>query len=78
MAQPVGRGLRPARHRGLTSPDPVRAPTARAATPNPRTPAQDLWTSRRTSQRQEKHAGNSSWRQTPATTALGIQPVDRG
>ena len=31
----MGRGLRPARHRGLTSPDPVRTPTARAATRTP-------------------------------------------
>ena len=35
MAQPLGRGLRTARHRGLTSPDQVRPPTALAATPNP-------------------------------------------
>ena len=40
MAQPAGRGLRPAHRSGLTSPDPVRTPTAATAT-RTRTPAQD-------------------------------------
>jgi hypothetical protein len=35
MAQPSRRGLRAARRSGLTSPEPVRTPTAPTATPNP-------------------------------------------
>ena len=35
MAEPLGRGLRAARRSGLTSPEPVRTPTAPAATQNP-------------------------------------------
>ena len=36
--QPVGRGLRPARHRGLTSPEPVRSPDGPRGHPEPPTP----------------------------------------
>jgi hypothetical protein len=35
MDEPVGRGLRPARHSGLTSPEPVPTPTAATATQTP-------------------------------------------
>ena len=35
MAEPLGRGLRAARRSGLTRPEPVRPPTAPAATQNP-------------------------------------------
>jgi hypothetical protein len=40
MAEPPACGLRPARRRGLTSPEPVRTPTAATAT-RPPTPAQE-------------------------------------
>src|SRR5712672_1092932 len=40
MDEPVGRGLRPARSSGLTSPETVPTPTAATAT-RPPTPAQD-------------------------------------
>src|SRR5580692_2793120 len=55
MAQPARRGLRAARRRGLTSPDPVRTPTAATAT-RTLTPAQEPRTSRRTGERQDTHA----------------------
>jgi hypothetical protein len=61
MAEPVGSGLRPARRTGLTSPETVPTPTAPTAT-RPPTPAQDLWTSRRTSQRQQEHARKQTCR----------------
>jgi hypothetical protein len=51
MDEPVQRRLRPARRSGLTSPDPVRTPTAVTAT-RTLTPAQESRTSRRTGQRQ--------------------------
>ena len=54
MAQPLRSRLRPARHSGLTSPDPVR--TSNAARPpvlSPQTKAPDKPQNR---QRQEKHA----------------------
>jgi NAD(P)-dependent dehydrogenase (short-subunit alcohol dehydrogenase family) len=55
MDEPVGRGLRPARRSGLTSPEQVTHPDGRRP---PRTPAPtpETRTSRRTSQRQHKHA----------------------
>ena len=52
MAEPVRRGLRPARCGGLTSPDPVRAPTATTATPTRPRPEEPR-TSRRTGGRQD-------------------------
>src|SRR5580700_507088 len=55
MAQPARRGLRAARRSGLTSPDPVRTPTAATAT-RTLTPAQEPRTSRRTGERQDTHA----------------------
>jgi hypothetical protein len=57
MAEPLGRGLRPARRSGLTSPEPVRDPTAMTATRTPH-PAQEPRTSRRTGERQDAHARN--------------------
>ena len=60
MAQPLGRRLRPARHRGLTSPDQVRTPRP-PGQPEPRPPNRNPRTSRRKRQRRENHA--------PITTA---------
>jgi hypothetical protein len=54
MAQPLGRGLRPARRSGLTSPDPVRTPTPQGH-PDP-TPTQEPRTSRTTGKRRDAHA----------------------
>jgi hypothetical protein len=54
MAQPVGRGLRPARRRGLTSPDQVRTPrrkATRAPTPTPEPVDKPL-----TGERRDAHA----------------------
>jgi hypothetical protein len=55
MAEPLRRGLRPARRSGLTSPDRSAPQTARAATPNP-APGPGTRTSRRTGKRQEARA----------------------
>jgi hypothetical protein len=57
MDEPVRSRHRPARVRGLTSPHPVTAPSRPSATGNPPPPAPDQGTrtSRRTSQRQDKH-----------------------
>ncbi len=54
MDEPVRGRLRPARRRGLTSPDPVTAP---ARPPRPPVPVRqpDTRTSRRTGQRRENH-----------------------
>jgi len=54
MAQPPLRSLRPARSRGLTSPDQVRTRHGYTATPNPPL-SQEPRTSRRTSERQENY-----------------------
>jgi hypothetical protein len=54
MAEPLGRGLRPARPRGLTSPDQVRTLTPQGH-PTP-TPTQEPRTSRTTGERQDAHA----------------------
>jgi hypothetical protein len=59
MAQPPGRGPRPARHHGLTSPDPVRTPTPETST-NPLTPARGPADKPHNRQRQEKHARKPS------------------
>jgi hypothetical protein len=58
MAGPVRGRLRPARPGGLTSPDPVTAPHRPRATRHNATadPEQGTRISRRTSERQEKHA----------------------
>ena len=54
--EPVRSRLRPARNRGLTSPDPVIAPqTGLAGHPAP-IPSQKFRTSRRTGERQDAHA----------------------
>ena len=76
MAEPLGTGLRPARYCGLTSPDPVSTVNGHRHTPP--APAREPRTSRRTRERQEKHALNSSQRRAAVNAALGIQPVDRG
>ena len=52
MGEPVRRRLWAARRSGLTSPDPVRTPTA-ARPPRPLTPAQGPRTSRTTGERQD-------------------------
>ena len=57
MAQPVGRGLRAARHSGLTSPEPVRTPTAPAATRTP-SPSPEPRTSLTAGERQDACARN--------------------
>jgi hypothetical protein len=75
MAEPVGRGLRPARRSGLTSPETVRTLTAFTAT-RPPTPAQDPRTSRRTVSGSTNTPENSSWRREPVIAALAIHPVD--
>ena len=62
MAQPPLRSLRPARSRGLTSPDQVRTPRPEGHPANP-APDRNLWTSRRKRQRREQHA-----RKQPAAT----------
>jgi hypothetical protein len=54
MAQPVGRGLRPARRSGLTSPETVRTPTPETGT-EPLTPQEPV-DKPQNRQRQEKNA----------------------
>jgi hypothetical protein len=57
MAEPLGRGLRAARRSGLTRPEPVRTPTAPAATRTPsRSP--EPRTSRTAGERQDARARN--------------------
>ena len=58
MDEPVRRRLRPARRRGLTSPDPVTASLSspRPLAGHPTIPGTDPRTSRRTGERQISHA----------------------
>jgi hypothetical protein len=81
MAEPLGRGLRPARRSGLTSPEPVRTPHGPTATPNPHPRArnQDKPHSRRAAGRPRPQ----SPRKTPRAgikpeTSYRNRPVDRG
>ena len=81
MAEPLGRRLRAARRSGLTSPEPVRTPTAPAATPNPvpEPGTQDKPHSRRAAGRPRPE----SPRETPRAgikpeTSYRNWPVDRG
>ena len=81
MAEPLGRGLRAARRSGLTSPEPVRTPTAPAATrtPSPSPGTQDKPHSRRAAGRPRPE----SPRKTPRAgikpeTSYPNWPVDRG
>jgi hypothetical protein len=80
MAQPARRRLRAARRSGLTSPDPVRTPTA-ATAPEPR-PSQEPRTSRRTGKRQEAHTqtrlGKLLMQESEPETTYRNRPVDRG
>ena len=77
----LARGLRAARRSGLTSPEPVRTPTAATATRTP-PPAQEPRTSRTTGERQDTHARTHPGK----TPRAGIRPetiyrnwpVDRG
>jgi hypothetical protein len=62
MDEPLRGSLRPTRHRGLTSPDPVTAPLQPQrppGSPPASIPGKDLWTSRR---------NVSGKKATPATT----------
>ena len=81
MAQPARRRLRPARRSGLTSPEPVRTPTA-ARPPEPRPRAQEPRTSRRTGERQDAHArihlGKFLVQESEPETIYRNWPVDRG
>ena len=76
----LGRGLRPARRSGLTSPEPVRTRTAPAATPNP-PPSQEPRTSRRTGERQDArariHLGKLLVQESSRKRAYRNWPVDR-
>jgi hypothetical protein len=56
MDEPLRSSLRAARRRGLTSPDPVTAPSRPSGRPPATSPRDEDRTSRRTSQRQESHA----------------------
>ena len=62
MAEPVGRGLRAARRRGLTSPEAVRIPTAQAATPKPRPRPRNPRTSRTTVSGGKNTPENHPWK----------------
>ncbi len=77
----LGRRLRPARRSGLTSPEPVRTPTAPTATRTP-SPSQEPRTSRTAGERQDARARDSP-RKTPRAgikpeTSYRNWPVDRG
>ena len=80
MAQPARRRLRAARRSGLTSPDPVRTPTA-ATAPEP-APEPGTRTSRRTGKRQEAHTqtrlGKLLMQESEPETTYRNRPVDRG
>ena len=81
MADPVRRRLRAARRSGLTSPDPVRTPTAATATRTPH-PAQEPRTSRTTGERQNAHARTYPRKllvqKSDRETIYRNKPVDRG
>ena len=68
MAEPVGRGLRPARRSGLTSPEPVTHPHGRKATRDPG-PGPGPVDKPQNSQRQENHARKQPARRKPETAA---------
>ena len=81
MAEPLGRGLRPARRSGLTSPEPVRTPDGRHGhpdpSPEPRNPGQAA------EQASGRTPAPGITRETPRTgikpeTSYPNWPVDRG
>jgi hypothetical protein len=71
MDEPVRRGLRPSRRRGLTSPDPVTVPAAhsgrRQATPRPPAPTLDK------PQKRERQTGHA--RRYPQDSACRRDPL---
>jgi hypothetical protein len=66
MDEPLRSRLRPARRRGLTSPDPGHHALQPSGQPPASIPGQDLWTSRRTV---------SGKKATPTTTTIKITSV---
>ena len=76
MAEPARRGLRAARRSGLTSPDPVRTPTAPTATPNPapepRNPGQAAQQASGRTPAPGFTPENSSWQESDRKRPTGI------
>jgi len=78
MDEPVGRGLRPARRSGLTSPEQVTHPDGPQATPNP---SPDPGTTDKPQNKPaaaQAHPKTSPQRRKPETVTPGIHSVDRG
>ena len=79
MAQPARRRLRAARRSGLTSPDPVRTPTAATApepAPEPGTP--DKPQDRQAEAHTQTRLGKLLMQESEPETTYRNRPVDRG